>query len=410
MNLSAGLWFVLGVAICLIALYSIQHYPAIKRLIRERLRQTAGSTAGVREALNLPVVDFVEVPEMPGHYLILSPQPVNIANLDLQVEAEVSAIPATVMQGLASVGNLVDLGVEAAQQSGRLVLLAPESVRALRQGKPLIDASGRTMGVVHEATGKFKHVVRFTEASMVRASSIAANVVAAMAMQAQLAAIERAIRDVGREVQSVRDTQWNQIDAERLAIRDVLQSVIDVRESVGCTTEGMWSRLLPLEIAARKHVHLMTLEIESLVKRIANAKVKERRKLLNDEHAHPGRLLSAVRQMNVAQFVIGLLHCERLCELGDSAAIPMQRALAADYRNMQGQEEQLVAALLTALEHAQPSWISRTHSVWDSRAVAKRTQDLSRQILAISEEEEGPDTDTTNARHNHGSSVDQIER
>jgi hypothetical protein len=306
-------------------------------------------------------------------------------------------------------GNLFELGVQAGQQSGRLVLLAPESVEAMRVGKPLIDAGGRTMGVVHETSGKFKHVVRFTEASAVCATSVAANAVSAMAMQAQLAAIERAIRDVGREVLAVRDTQWNLIDAERFAIRDVLQSVVSVRESLGFTTEGMWSRLVPLEIKARKQAHLMTLEIGSLAQRLAKGKVKDRRKMLNDEHAHPSRLLTGVRQMNVAQLIIGMLNCERLCEVGDAAALPMQRALVQEYQSMQEQEEQLVVDLLTALETSKPALISRLHSVWDSRVVTKRVQDLSTQVRELFQQEQVAGLESPAAIEGSMPPVDELE-
>ena len=111
-------------------------------------------------------------------------------------------VPASLLQVVTGALQVSGSAHEAAAAlTGRLVMLTEESARALQLGA--VSSGGHTLGVTAGASGRFAHVVRFDAASGIAAASAAAGIVAAVALQAQLARIERHLADIRSDVNSL---------------------------------------------------------------------------------------------------------------------------------------------------------------------------------------------------------------
>src|SRR5450631_3970770 len=94
--------------------------------------------------------------------------------------------------------------------------------------RPIDAGGGAVYGVLRDGGGHFRHVVKFKPATTAEVAGSAANIIGAVAMQAQLAAIEKAIAEVAESVRGVQQTLDIYSAAKRGAISAVLEEAYTV--------------------------------------------------------------------------------------------------------------------------------------------------------------------------------------
>ena len=185
--------------------------------------------------------------------------------------------------------------VDAAEQTGHLVRLHPDSVKAFRELKPdqVKDAAGFVYSTLRGSDGKYRHVVRLKDVGKLQTLSSGAAIVSALAMQAQLDRIEKQLGQIQAGVGEVQRSLDDSSKAKRSALDTLLGEIYRTAHESGQLTAAQWDQIAPIISDTYQLREETLLGLEDLVRRIGQLppKAKDRRDRLNELSANLTELM-----------------------------------------------------------------------------------------------------------------------
>lgn len=285
----------------------------------------------------------------------------------------VQAVPLGLARVAVGTDALVRGGIEVLSQQGMLVRLTQESTRAFREGRKLYDASGAAMGVVQNSSGKFSHILRFKPAAGGQALTAATGLLSAIAMQAQLASIERAIADVAADVIRVERAQDSLITSEMRAVDGLLRETYDAAMASGELTDVMWDQIMGVALLVRKHEEFSAMQLADITRELAQLKtLKSRRAWLIKNRSRLGERLAAAQHSGILSIQYGALRLWRLTTKDDPSRDYYVSALRDAVKRRDGIVQELLDEFARSIDSANKvSGLANLHSPFDARKVKK---------------------------------------
>lgn len=190
-------------------------------------------------------------------------------------EAVIAGTPSqlpTQLARLAVTGQAgVDAMLKAGQLSGQLVTVDPATARAIRAGTMVTDKAGEMLGIIRGESSRWGGLTRIKPLSgdLIKSASSGPAVLSAIAMQAQLANVEKAIASMSVVV----DNMWAhlrhaEIDALE-ARRRILASVYRTASETGQMTQALWDQIQHLEPQLLADVSSADREVDRAVQVLA---------------------------------------------------------------------------------------------------------------------------------------------
>lgn len=168
---------------------------------------------------------------------------------------EIGEVPSALIEGVrtlaASAPGLASMSMDA---SGRLVRLTKESSQLLKNNEAVLaKGSGHLLGLVRDpTTKKIVGQLRFDKVAM--AGSLAANLpalFAAIAMQQQMAQIEKQLAVVQERLDSLVDDRQRELDAGLATNLEILDDIYERASRRGEVEDSQWGRLVAIESDVR---------------------------------------------------------------------------------------------------------------------------------------------------------------
>lgn len=296
----------------------------------------------------------------------------------------IGPIPGQMAGMLVGADAMVKSGIAVSEQSGVLVRVAGDSAKALREGRTVYDSSGKLLAVVKDANGKFIHVLRIEPLKGVQALSAGTGALSAIAMQAQMAAIEKKLQEV---LHGVRDLQASidrheqaQLDGMDRTLNDIYQGA----RTSGVLTQAAWDQLAPLRKFIDEHHANAELKVKALVDDLAKQKsTGDRRGWFRTNGPKLEKALAQLAQAERSLIQFEALRAWWLALTDDAAAghyAEQLRARLDERRRTRGAIEE---ATLQALESARDTWVwDFVHSPWDSSKVETQAVQLRNRLNA----------------------------
>lgn len=232
------------------------------------------------------------------------------------------------------------------------------------------DASGAVMGVLRDGDAKFRHVVRFHPQRGLQAAAGIGNALSAVAMQAQLAAIERAIAEVSDQVRSIAGKLDDRFQSELAAAESLLLETYRAARYSGFLTKIMWSQIAGLALLVRQHQEYADRQLRRLTEELAAKRsVKDRRSWLKSKRTEIREALHSVERASRMSVQFGSLRLWHLAVADDPALAFYKEELAESIPSRELAVRELHAELLKTLEHRKPGRWTSFHSPLDSRRV-----------------------------------------
>lgn len=295
-----------------------------------------------------------------------------------QLGEVVGAVPGELAKAAVGGNALLQAGVVAGEQSGLLVRLTKESTKAMRELKKIDAGDGAVMGVLRGDAGKFKHIVRFKPAGLVQNAANAGNVISAVAMQAQLAAIERAIADVAEDVREIQATLDITAMSKQDAVSRVLHEAYAVARDTGELSQAAWDQIAPMRLSVEEKLAYAERNLDHLLSNL------ERQDGTGDRvhwlEKNKGRLRTALWLVYESERTEMQFHALRLWWAASTA----DQSLPAYQENLGVLVEQLDQRRIArskrvkrALKDAGETWwFDHMHSPIDSHRVSRRAAAL----------------------------------
>ena len=160
--------------------------------------------------------------------------------------------------------------VETAEQTGHLVRLHPDSVKAFRELKPdqVKDAAGFVYSSLRGTDGKYRHVVRLKDVGKLQTLSSGAAFVSALAMQAQLDRIEKQLGQIQARVGEVQRSLDDSSKAKRAALDTLLGEIYRTAHESGQLTPAQWAQIAPIISDTYQLREETLLGLEDLVRKV----------------------------------------------------------------------------------------------------------------------------------------------
>lgn len=157
-------------------------------------------------------------------------------------------VPRGMLDRAVALDGALKAGMAAAEYSGRLVLVDNKTAAAIRAGSMMRDAAGEMVAVVRGSGGRISDLTRLKTLGGTAATGAVAlpAALSALALQAQLARMEKAIAGVGEEV---RDLGWKFDAARASRVRATALTLSEgyrVSQAAGQLDEVTWQQLAPL--------------------------------------------------------------------------------------------------------------------------------------------------------------------
>lgn len=156
-------------------------------------------------------------------------------------------LPKDLTRAAAGISTVVRGAVEAAQVSGRLVIVDGATATAIRQGSMVADKSGKTLAVVKNASGKFEHITRISPVAG-KAAGVAlgaANVVGAIGMQMQMASIEAKLGEIVKSTGRLEHRLDLELHSSITAARKLVEEVYGASRDASSLPAESWAQLAP---------------------------------------------------------------------------------------------------------------------------------------------------------------------
>lgn len=230
--------------------------------------------------------------------------------------------------------------LKAGELSGRLVLVDPATAEAIKAGQMLKDSAGNMLGVIKAAnSNEFQALSRLTPLSgdLIAAASAGPAILSAIALQAQLAAIEKSIAEVRDTVNAI---QGYLEEAERASVearRQVLGEVYRTARETGQMTQSLWDQIQHLEDPLRRDVIMADGHLGKTVTKVeqgASGSVSSRLKWLEEVDEPLAAAVGGVADARRSLIQFSILRLWWLSVSGDPALA-----------SRQGQLKQMLAAL-----------------------------------------------------------------
>lgn len=291
----------------------------------------------------------------------------------------VGDVPRQLLRVAVPVHGVVSAGVAVGEHAGKLVRLTAESAAMLRELGGTKDAGGAILGVLQGSSGKFAHVIRFKPASGLVAISGVTGALAAIAMQSQLAAIERQLADVTLDVRRIEKTLELEAQAEVAALKSLFRETYSAANGAGELTEAMWDQVAPLGYLVRKHEEYADRRLSMLVDELeAQNGIKEKRRWLDQHGLRLRQAFEVVQSQGRVSVQYAALRLWRLVLLDD----PSTRYYVNQLREMAPTRAAIVSRMGRAVDAALDEsgraansrwwWINP----WDAIALGRLSTDL----------------------------------
>ena len=269
---------------------------------------------------------------------------------------------------------LVKIGMAAGEQSGVLVRLTAESAKAMRSMNVTKDAAGQMLAVFRTTGGKFGHVARFAPANSLQVLSGVTGALSAIAMQAQLAAIEKAIAAVGEDVQRVEKKHDNAVAADRAGVESALQGLYQGAVAAGRMTQGTWDQVTTLIHPAYTNRAYADLELERVLGELTPGHDATKRVAWLDQHAISLiNALGAVNQAERSLIQFQSLRSWWLIANGDATAQHFLQQYESDVLARDLRRAQISARVTDLLEKSkETTWLRIGQSPIHSRAARSK--------------------------------------
>jgi hypothetical protein len=220
-----------------------------------------------------------------------------VAHPDVRVEGHSSSVPSQLVAAAVAGQAGLEALVKAGQLTGRLVLVDAATAKAIKAGAMVTDKSGDMLAVIRASGGTFSRPTRITPLSGGLVKSVMAGpaMLSAIAMQAQLAQVEKSISEVRDAVNAVKGYLEAAEQASVEGRRDTLTTVYRTAQETSRMTQSLWDQIQDLEAPLRRDVRLadrFLAEAVSELEQGASGLVGSRLKWL--EEAAGGRLAAAV--------------------------------------------------------------------------------------------------------------------
>lgn len=181
-----------------------------------------------------------------------------VAHPDAQVEGRRSSVPSQ-LAGAAVAGQAgLEAMVKAGQLTGRLVVVDPATAKAIKAGVMVTDKAGEMLGVIRGSNGAWSGLSRIKPLSggLVKSAAAGPAMLSAIAMQAQLAQVEKSISEVRDAVNAVKGYLEAAEQASVEGRRDTLATVYRTAHETGHMTQSLWDQIQDLEAPLRRDVKL----------------------------------------------------------------------------------------------------------------------------------------------------------
>ncbi len=212
-----------------------------------------------------------------------------LAHPTAPIEGRTSSVP-TQLAGVAVAGQAgLEAMVKAGELSARLVVVDPTTAKAIKAGQMVTDKAGNMLGIIRESgSHRWSGLTRIKPVSgdLVRGASAGPAVLSAIAMQAQLAQVEKSIGEVRDAVNAVKGYLEVAEQASVEGRRDTLATVYRTAVETGQMTQSLWDQIQGLEANLRRDVKLadrfLTEQVAMLEQQGASGLVGSRLKWLED--------------------------------------------------------------------------------------------------------------------------------
>jgi len=236
--------------------------PATDRTAVETATPAMSPEPGELAALDEPSVDLDTVMADAGATLYI---PIDsgrkylaVAHPDARVEGRTSPVPPQLV-GAAVAGQAgLEALVKAGQLTGRLVVVDPSTAKAIKAGAMVTDKAGDMLGVIRGSKGAWSGLTRIKPLSggLVKSAAAGPAMLSAIAMQAQLAQVEKSISEVRDVVNAIKGYLEEAEEASVEGRRDTLATVYRTAQETGRMTQSLWDQIQDLEAPLRRDVSL----------------------------------------------------------------------------------------------------------------------------------------------------------
>ncbi len=299
----------------------------------------------------------------------------------------VGRVPDQLVRHALGTNALGQMGIQMGVSAGALVRLTPESATMLNQLGWTTDASGAAMGVLRGSGGQFQHVIRFSPATGLQAMLSITGLASALAMQAQLSAIQDSLADLRDDVRRVDRRLTIEASAESAATRGLLEEVYRAASTSGILTDTMWSELAPISWIVRKHEEYADLTLKLLKDELAaQGDVGSKKKWLKEHGPELTQAHDRMEEQSRVSAQMGALRLWRLMLTEDPSLPFYLEDLRASIPARAEAVRQIVREVDDVLELAgQTNRWDRLISPFDSRDVARRSQEARAKFVAARE-------------------------
>jgi hypothetical protein len=128
-----------------------------------------------------------------------------VAHPEARVEGRASPVPSQLVAAAVAGQAGLEALVNAGRLSGRLVLVDPATAKAIKAGAMVTDKAGDMLAVIRGSSGGFSGLTRIKPLSggLVKSAAAGPAMLSAIAMQQQLARVEKSISEVRDAVDAV---------------------------------------------------------------------------------------------------------------------------------------------------------------------------------------------------------------
>ena len=226
-------------------------------------------------------------------------------------------------------------GVQTYQQMvGRLMLVDPEMVAAIRAGSAAKDKAGEVLALVRDSKGRFQHVARLKGVGGLAATASMTNALSAMALQAQLDRIEKQLTTISEQVGSVQRQQLREWNSEARAAQVQLAEVYQTARSAGTLSEMNWRQIESSAILLRTHLIHDTERLHEAITTLEGVardrNLRGREKTLTDSVEVLLASGAALEDSSRSWVQFSTLRLWRMTVVEDPTLEPYREALAAD--------------------------------------------------------------------------------
>lgn len=278
-----------------------------------------------------------------------------VSHPDARVEGRMSSVPSQ-LAGAALAGQAgLEAMVKAGQLSARLVVVDAKTAKAIKAGTMVTDKAGDMLGVIRGGGGKWSGLTRIKPLSggLVKSASAGPAMLSAIAMQAQLAQVEKSIGEVRDAVNAVKGYLEVAEKASVEGRRETLATVYRTAHESDQMTQALWDQIQDLEAPLRRDVKLADSRLATAVTELeqgASGLVGSRLRWLEEAGGPVAVAVAGVADARRSLIQFSMLRLWWLAASGDptlaSRQSQLREALAdlPDHILEQGRTEKVLAA------------------------------------------------------------------